>query len=191
MAMSRSLGGASLTTLPPISISPWAIPSRPAIMRSRGDLPQPDGPTRTANCPSSMSISTPRSTWVVPKYFCTLRMRTDAIPFFSERAVVTGVVWLCEKMKHGWAPSLECASRSHGARQIPCSNVPGKKPAESRAFLVLEYLGQERPRPFAAWRFEELAFWRVLYDSSVVHEHDAVRDLPREPHLVRYHQHGH
>ena len=44
MAMSRSRGGTSLTTSPPIQISPSVISSRPAIMRSVVDLPQPDGP---------------------------------------------------------------------------------------------------------------------------------------------------
>ena len=34
MAMSRSFGGRSLTTSPPIEISPAVISSRPAIMRS-------------------------------------------------------------------------------------------------------------------------------------------------------------
>jgi hypothetical protein len=36
-------------------ISPPEIVSRPAIIRSAVDLPQPDGPTRTRNSPSSMS----------------------------------------------------------------------------------------------------------------------------------------
>ena len=42
--MSRSFGGTSLTTRPPIAISPSVISSSPAIIRSRVDLPQPDGP---------------------------------------------------------------------------------------------------------------------------------------------------
>ena len=59
MAMSRSLGGTAFTTLPPIAISPPVMFSRPASMRSRVDLPQPDGPTRTTNSPSAMSTLTP------------------------------------------------------------------------------------------------------------------------------------
>src|SRR6478672_143915 len=77
--MSRSLGGTSFTTLPPISISPPEISSRPAIMRSSVDLPHPEGPTSTANSPSAMSIDTPRITCVPPKYFWTLRMWTAAM----------------------------------------------------------------------------------------------------------------
>src|SRR5215217_3601140 len=53
--MSRSRGARSLTRSPPISRSPSEISSRPAIMRSAVDLPQPDGPTRIMNSPSPMS----------------------------------------------------------------------------------------------------------------------------------------
>jgi hypothetical protein len=77
--MSRSLGGMSLTTLAPMLICPPEISSRPAIMRSRVDLPQPEGPTSTQNSPSAMSIETPLMMWVWPKYFCTWPMVTDAM----------------------------------------------------------------------------------------------------------------
>ena len=40
-------------------------------MRSSVDLPQPDGPTRTVNEPSAMSMSTPCRTAVSPKFFLT------------------------------------------------------------------------------------------------------------------------
>src|SRR5262245_399680 len=49
MAMSRSLGGRSLTTRSPIAISPAVISSSPATMRRVVVLPQPEGPTRTMN----------------------------------------------------------------------------------------------------------------------------------------------
>ena len=55
MAMSRSLGSRLFTTLPPIRNSPDVIVSRPAIIRSAVDLPQPDGPTSTRNSPSATS----------------------------------------------------------------------------------------------------------------------------------------
>src|SRR5215469_6312504 len=54
MAMSRSFGLSWLTTLPFISRSPAVISSRPAIMFSAVDFPQPDGPTNTMNSPSAM-----------------------------------------------------------------------------------------------------------------------------------------
>jgi len=43
----------------PMLIWPALISSRPAIIRSSVDLPQPDGPTSTTNSPSPMSMSTP------------------------------------------------------------------------------------------------------------------------------------
>ena len=54
MAMPRSGGSASLTSTPSIRIRPELIDSNPAMMRSKVDLPQPDGPTNTQNSPSSM-----------------------------------------------------------------------------------------------------------------------------------------
>src|SRR6185312_6217446 len=69
----------SFTTRPPIAIVPPPISSRPAIIRSSVDLPQPEGPTSTQNSPSAMSTSTPRITWVEPKYFCTAAIVTAAI----------------------------------------------------------------------------------------------------------------
>src|SRR3989442_13452532 len=76
--MSRSLGGTRFTTLPPIAISPSVISSRPAIMRSKVDLPHPDGPTSAQRSPSAISTSTPRITWVVPKCLWTVRIATPA-----------------------------------------------------------------------------------------------------------------
>ena len=40
-------------------------------MRSRVDLPQPDGPTSTVNEPSWMSMSTPCRMATSPKFFLT------------------------------------------------------------------------------------------------------------------------
>ena len=64
--MSRSFGITSLTTRPPIRISPEEISSSPAIIRSSVDLPQPDGPTSTTNSPSAMSTLTPCITCTGP-----------------------------------------------------------------------------------------------------------------------------
>ena len=52
--MSRSFGALSLTTLSPIRSSPPVMSSSPAIIRSAVDLPQPEGPTRITNSPSSI-----------------------------------------------------------------------------------------------------------------------------------------
>jgi hypothetical protein len=61
MPMLRSLGGSSLTHTPPIKSSPELISSRPAIIRSTVDLPQPDGPTSTTNSRSVICRSTART----------------------------------------------------------------------------------------------------------------------------------
>src|SRR5437588_13112925 len=79
MAMSRSLGGTSFTTSPPMRISPSVMSSRPAIMRSVVVLPQPDGPTSTTNSLSRMSRSIPRTAGVASYSFTSLRSVTWAM----------------------------------------------------------------------------------------------------------------
>ena len=66
MAMPRCEGGRSLTTLPSILSVPAVMSSRPAMSRSRVDLPQPDGPTKTMNSPDLISRSTPLMTSTAP-----------------------------------------------------------------------------------------------------------------------------
>src|SRR5687768_747450 len=77
--MSRSLDSMSLTTRPSIAIVPPVTSSSPASMRSKVDLPQPDGPTSTMNSPSWMSNSTPWITAVAPKDLRTSRNDTVAM----------------------------------------------------------------------------------------------------------------
>ena len=54
MAISRSGGARSVTSRSPMVIVPSVTSSKPAIIRSMVDFPQPDGPTSTMNSPSSM-----------------------------------------------------------------------------------------------------------------------------------------
>src|SRR5471032_1816726 len=77
--MSRSFGATLLTTRVPIRTSPPEISSSPAIMRSRVDLPQPEGPTSTQNSPFAISMSTPWTTGVEPNDLCTPFKVTAAI----------------------------------------------------------------------------------------------------------------
>ena len=65
MAMSRSRGRIWFTTRPPISMVPSWASSSPAMVRSRVDFPQPEGPTSTVNSPDGTSRSMPRTagTW--------------------------------------------------------------------------------------------------------------------------------
>src|SRR6266511_1588514 len=66
MAMSRSLGFASVTTRSPMVISPSVTSSRPAIIRRIVVLPQPDGPTSTTNSPFPISSETSRTACTPP-----------------------------------------------------------------------------------------------------------------------------
>src|SRR5437016_8049463 len=115
--MSRSFGLTRLTTVPPIAISPAEISSRPAIMRSSVDLPQPDGPTSTQNSPFAMSMSTPRITCVDPNHFSTAAIVTAAIQFPSgirswrTRSYCDGIVGTstaepAHDILHGLVPQL-------------------------------------------------------------------------------------
>src|SRR5512138_886029 len=80
--MPRARGGRSVTTLPPMSTSPWVGSSSPAIIRSRVDLPEPEGPRKTRNSPSrvarSTSLTAPSSAF--RKIFVSPRVWTVAIP---------------------------------------------------------------------------------------------------------------
>src|SRR4051812_20803936 len=77
--MSRSFGGTSLTTSPSTAISPPVMSSKPAIMRSVVDLPQPDGPTSTTNSLSAMSRSIALTASTSSYFLTTLRSVTCAI----------------------------------------------------------------------------------------------------------------
>src|SRR6476619_5371830 len=65
--MSRARGGSSVTSRSPIEIVPAVTSSRPAIIRSNVDLPQPDGPTRTRNSPLPMVSETPSTATTPPE----------------------------------------------------------------------------------------------------------------------------
>src|SRR3982751_3391966 len=107
--MSRSFDSTSLTTAPSIAIVPPLISSSPASMRSKVDLPQPDGPTRTVNSPSAMSKPMPWMTLVAPKLFSMSRNETDAIARFSalhrtggqatDHVALEGVVDRCRRQR--------------------------------------------------------------------------------------------
>ena len=60
--MSRSFAGRLFTRRPPIRISPPDGASRPAIIRSNVDFPQPEGPTKMRNSRSAIDRSMSRNT---------------------------------------------------------------------------------------------------------------------------------
>src|SRR4051794_18481737 len=77
--MSRSPGLCLVTSLPPTRISPDEGLSRPASSRSAVLLPQPEGPTRMTNSPSSTIRSNSVSaTTSFEKRLVTLRYSTSA-----------------------------------------------------------------------------------------------------------------
>ena len=123
--MSRSFGGTRLTTVPPIAISPSVISSRPAIMRSSVDLPQPEGPTSTQNSPSAIATSTPRMTCVDAEPLlarplivtAAMSPRTSRVPVRATRVPrSTDVVGPA-----GWRTSSRCSAP-------PCAATPSPPP---------------------------------------------------------------
>src|SRR5215475_7348841 len=84
--MSRSFGGRSLTSSPPMKMSPEVTSSRPAIMRKVVLLPQPDGPTSTTNSLLGMSRSMARTASTLSKRLTTDRKATSDIASSLRRA---------------------------------------------------------------------------------------------------------
>src|SRR5258708_34433257 len=91
MAIRRSRGVRSLTTLPPIRISPAVGVSRPAIIRKSVVFPEPEGPRKTRNSPSRVSrltlLTAPRSPCL--KTLVRFRVSTTAIepPYCFHRSL--------------------------------------------------------------------------------------------------------
>src|SRR5437763_5608263 len=71
MATPRSPGGSPSIRSPSSHTSPESALSRPAMMRSRVDLPDPEGPRKAMNSRSSRVRLTSSSTGVAPKLFRT------------------------------------------------------------------------------------------------------------------------
>ena len=99
MAIPRSDGSNPPTSRPPISNRPPVCISRPEMMRSSVDFPQPEGPTKTQNSPASTVRSMPLITSTAPKL---LRMpdRTtlDMAYPFTAPAVMPATIWRLKKM---------------------------------------------------------------------------------------------
>ena len=72
MATPRSSGSIPVTSRPSMAMLPSVMFSSPASMRSKVDLPQPEGPTNTTNSPCSTSRSTDLMISASPKF-----LRTD------------------------------------------------------------------------------------------------------------------
>src|SRR5215470_11054062 len=136
MAVSRSLGGNWLTTRSEIRISPPLMCSRPAIMRSKVDLPQPEGPTRTTNSPSAISTLTSWITYVDPNALRTPRIATDAIVFLLKsprwRAALVPAL-PGEAHSDDIEPLLRCHARAcRGHPRLSCRRERRGWPGQAR-----------------------------------------------------------
>ncbi len=67
--MSLSLGWILFMTFPSMEISPLEIDSKPAVIRSKVVLPQPDGPNKTTNFWLSILRLISFNTSTEPKFF--------------------------------------------------------------------------------------------------------------------------
>src|SRR5271154_1976242 len=112
MAMSRSMGGSSLTTVSPISTWPDVIASSPATMRNVVVLPQPEGPTSTRNSLSRISRFTSFTACTSSYILFRFRIRTRAIASSLHRTGETGDVVLDEeRVDHGHRDRAEQRAR--------------------------------------------------------------------------------
>src|SRR6266700_1755700 len=119
MAMSRSFGGMSLTTRPPISTIPALGRSSPATMLSSVDLPQPDVPTRTVNSPLSMSRSIPFNTSRLAYRFDRARILNAAMitpSFHGPRSEASQEIPTAEQIHQ---QGRQCRDQHRGDRLLP------------------------------------------------------------------------
>ncbi len=83
MATPRCAGATWVMSSSPMRMLPAVTFSSPAISRSRVDLPQPDGPTKTTSSPGATVRSTPLMTSVPPNDLRTPANSTADSPPFS------------------------------------------------------------------------------------------------------------
>src|SRR6478752_7165840 len=86
MAISRFDGCRSAMLRPSTRMSPSVIDSKPAIVLSKVDLPQPDGPTSTRKPPFSNSTLMPLRISNEPKRFLRPEISRKAIGLSFNRA---------------------------------------------------------------------------------------------------------
>src|SRR5690242_19350970 len=83
------LGSGPSIGLPHIRACPSEGCSKPAMMRSRVDLPQPEAPIRQTNSPLAMVRLAPASAWIV--WSCSVKtLSTPSISMIGSSAMVCG-----------------------------------------------------------------------------------------------------
>src|SRR5579864_7129999 len=145
MAMSRSMGGSSFTTLSPIRTWPELIDSSPATMRNVVVLPQPDGPTSTTNSLSRISRFTSLTACTSSYILFKFRNRTGAIASSLYGAGQAGDIMLDEEridQRH-----RDRAEQRAGHQRAPKEHVAADQfggDADRHGFLIRR--GQEHQR---------------------------------------------
>src|SRR5215217_2267281 len=132
----------------PMRISPPEMFSSPAIMRKSVDFPQPDGPTRMTNSPSSMSIETPWMTCVAPKALRTSSISTDAIALLREPMPLSSQQVASPLHRTGGQPSDDVLLRSeeHDDRRKDRQRNEGQDEVPVGRILALVHHDPERQR---------------------------------------------
>src|SRR5688500_17194707 len=90
MLTGRRCGGTPVMSWPSIRMRPVSGVSKPAIMRSRVVLPQPEPPKRANSSPRRMSRSTPATAVIAPKRLLTPSMLTIGSAFKSSSRLHRG-----------------------------------------------------------------------------------------------------
>src|SRR5215470_14147879 len=169
MATPRARGGTSLTTSPPIRISPDVAFSRPAMMRRNVVLPQPDGPSSTKNSPSRTAKLMPSTATTSPNCLRIFVAVTGAMKDFPN-------AMLARALKD--MPTNDSRRRDVGGHSRPPKRVRSRDP-----LLVdqLHFLGGPGHR-FLGRRFVGRGLGHhVAYDEIV---RDFVRSRPSRPRIT-------
>src|SRR5215831_14706802 len=111
MASPRLRGGRPETSRPPICTRPEDCVSRPAMIRNKVVLPQPDGPSRARNSPSATRRSTRSSATKLPNDFVTLSMTMSAISVTRHPRESGGPV-LPSRTLGPWMPAFASMTKS-------------------------------------------------------------------------------
>ena len=122
-------------------------------MRSRVDLPQPEGPTRTVNEPSAMSMSTPCRTAVSPKFLRDrldrdaghVRSRAGGFPARAARSICTAAAPRHEGKPVDRTPGNSYDDQTTMLTRAPLARAAAASPlvAERLSDRLAERLGQE------------------------------------------------
>src|SRR5476649_2889786 len=124
----------------PNQIAPRSSAQKPAIMRSKVVLPQPEGPSKVKNSPSAMSSETSRTEGTAPKLRPTpsirIEVKGDRMPHAS-----AGLLDQVLDLRHGRGAlrgpgrlvvghQLDRRQRRHAARQLREVEILAGRPAE-------------------------------------------------------------